>query len=86
LKRGGEQRLFITESFPELSRESRWPRLMTAKTASEYVDESPRSFLRAVGKTYPPPRMVPNRGKRWLKDDLDEAIDQMAKGTDRLEM
>jgi hypothetical protein len=59
---------------------------MRTETACRYVDESPRSFLRAVGKVYPQPRMIPNRGKRWLKDDLDEAIDRIAKGTDRLEM
>lgn len=55
-----------------------WPRLMTAKTAAAYLDEaSPESFLRGVGSIYPEPIQVAGKGKRWLKEDLDQAIDRL---------
>lgn len=56
----------------------RWPRLMTARTAAAYCDErSPYSFRRAVGRLWPHPVKVPGKGARWLKEDLDLAIDQL---------
>ena len=55
-----------------------WPRQMRAETAARYVDEaSTSSFLRSVGTLYPEPRMIPTKGRRWLKDDLDEALDRL---------
>lgn len=59
----------------------RWPRLMTARTAAAYCDErSPYSFRRAVGRLWPHPVKVPGKGARWLKEDLDLAIDQLTLG------
>jgi hypothetical protein len=56
----------------------RWPRLMTARTAAAYCDErSPYSFRRAVGRLWPHPIRVPGKGERWLKEDLDSAIDRL---------
>ena len=55
-----------------------WPRQMRAETAAMYVDEaSTSSFLRSVGTLYPEPRMIPTKGRRWLKEDLDEALDRL---------
>lgn len=55
----------------------RWPRLMTARTAAAYCDEcSAHSFRRAVGRLWPYPVKVPGKGERWLKEDLDAAIDR----------
>ena len=57
----------------------RWPRLMTAHTAAAYCDErSPYAFRRAVGKLWPLPVRIPGKGERWLKEDLDLAIDRLA--------
>jgi hypothetical protein len=51
---------------------------MRAETAARYVDEaSTSSFLRSVGTLYPEPRMIPTKGRRWLKEDLDEALDRL---------
>jgi hypothetical protein len=59
-------------------RANRWPRLMTARTAAAYCDESsPYSFRRAVGRLWPRPVRVPGKGERWLKEDLDLAIEQL---------
>jgi hypothetical protein len=56
----------------------RWPRLMTARTAAAYCDErSSCSFRRAVGKLWPHPIRIPGKGERWLKEDLDSAIDRL---------
>lgn len=56
-----------------------WPRLMRAETAARYVDEkSVEAFRRGVGTIYPRPRKVAGKGDRWLKDDLDRAIDRLA--------
>jgi len=56
-----------------------WPRLMRAETAARYLDEkSVEAFRRGVGKIYPKPRKVAGKGDRWLKDDLDRAIDRLA--------
>jgi hypothetical protein len=53
---------------------------MRAETASRYVDEkSVEAFRRAVGTIYPRPRKVAGKGDRWLKDDLDRAIDRLAR-------
>ncbi len=55
-----------------------WPRLMRAETAAAYLDEvSAPAFRRAVGTLYPAPISVPGKGERWLRDDLDEAIERM---------
>ena len=59
----------------------RWPRLMTARTAAAYCGErSPYSFRRAVGNLWPRPVKLPGKGERWLKEDLDLAIDRLASG------
>jgi len=53
-----------------------WPRLMTAATAAAYCDEaSVGSFRRGVGKIWPRPKKIMGKGERWLREDLDEAID-----------
>lgn len=55
-----------------------WPRLMRASTASAYVDEqSVDAFRRAVGKLWPEPLQISGKGERWLKDDLDIAIENL---------
>lgn len=54
-----------------------WPRLMRATTAAAYVDErSVDAFRRAVGTMWPEPLKLPGKGERWLKEDLDAAIDR----------
>jgi hypothetical protein len=56
----------------------RWPRLMTARTAAAYCDErSPYSFRRSVGRLWPRPLTIPGKGERWLREDLDLAIDAL---------
>ncbi len=56
-----------------------WPRLMRAELAALYVGEvSSDSFRQAVGSLYPKPIRVPKKGDRWLKEDLDQAIDRMS--------
>lgn len=53
-----------------------WPRLMRAETAARYVDEkSVETFRRGVGTIWPLPKKVPGKGLRWLRDDLDAAIE-----------
>jgi hypothetical protein len=55
-----------------------WPRLMTARTAAAYCDEaSVQSFRRGVGKIWPRPKKIMGKGERWLREDLDEAIDRL---------
>jgi hypothetical protein len=55
-----------------------WPRLMTAPTAAAYCDEaSVEAFRRGVGKIWPRPRKIMGKGERWLREDLDEAIDRL---------
>ena len=57
-----------------------WPRLMRATTAAAYVDErSVDAFRRAVGTIWPRPVKVDGKGERWLKEDLDEAIEKATK-------
>jgi hypothetical protein len=54
-----------------------WPRLMRASTAAVYVGErSVSSFRRSVGKLWPRPLKLAGKGERWLKEDLDAAIDR----------
>jgi hypothetical protein len=61
------------------SSQCKWPRLMRTKTAADYVDErSMYAFRRAVGTLWPKPVQVSGKGKRWLKDDLDIAIEKLA--------
>jgi hypothetical protein len=55
-----------------------WPRMMTAATAAAYCDEaSVGAFRRGVGKIWPRPRKIIGKGERWLREDLDEAIDRL---------
>lgn len=61
-----------------------WPHLMRAETAAAYVDEkSVNSFRRGVGKVYPPPVHVPNKGDRWLRSQLDAALALLDKDNER---
>lgn len=54
-----------------------WPRLMRASTAAAYVDErSVGAFRRSVGKLWPKPLRLAGKGERWLKEDLDQAIEK----------
>jgi hypothetical protein len=54
-----------------------WPRLMRAATAAAYVDErSVGAFRRSVGSMWPEPLKLAGKGERWLKEDLDVAIDR----------
>ena len=54
-----------------------WPRLMRASTAAAYVDErSVGAFRRSVGKLWPKPLKLAGKGERWLKEDLDAAIER----------
>lgn len=56
-----------------------WPRLMRAATAAAYVDEeSVEAFRRKVGVVYPGPVTARGCRQRWLRDDLDRAIERMA--------
>ena len=55
-----------------------WPRLMRAKTAAAYCDEtSVDAFRKGIGKLWPRPCRIPGKGKRWLREDLDLAIDKL---------
>jgi hypothetical protein len=55
-----------------------WPRLMRAETAAGYCDEvSVEAFLRGVGTLYPEPTRVKGKGDRWLKEELDAAIERL---------
>ena len=56
-----------------------WPRLMRAETAAGYVDEkSVEAFRRGVGTLYPEPIKLQGKGDRWLREDLDAAIEKLA--------
>ena len=51
---------------------------MRAQTAAAYLDErSVEAFRRAVGKLYPLPVLIDGKGERWLKEDLDKAIERI---------
>jgi hypothetical protein len=53
---------------------------MRAETASRYVDEkSVEAFRRGVGTIYPTAIRVTGKGDRWLKDDLDAAIEKLTR-------
>lgn len=59
-----------------------WPRLMRARTAAAYVDErSVDAFRRSVGTLWPEPIRLRGKGERWLKEDLDAAIDLASQRT-----
>lgn len=60
-----------------------WPRLMRVQTAAAYVDErSVGAFRRAVGTLWPEPLRLPGKGERWLKEELDAAIDRASQRPD----
>jgi hypothetical protein len=66
------------QSRGQLSSPGVWPRLMRARTAAAYVDErSVATFRRSVGKLWPRPLKLAGKGERWLKEDLDAAIDRI---------
>jgi hypothetical protein len=51
-----------------------WPRLLTAAMAAAYCDEpSVDAFRRGIGKLWPSPKKIMGNGKRWLREDLDQA-------------
>ena len=52
---------------------------MQTATAAAYVDErSVDAFRRGVGTLWPQPLVISGKGERWLKEDLDAAIDRAA--------
>jgi hypothetical protein len=57
---------------------------MRAKDAAAYVGEaSVGSFRNSVRRgLYPQPIYVPGKGDRWLKEDLDQAIDRISGRSD----
>ena len=62
-----------------------WPRLMRAETAAAYVDEkSVETFRRGVGTIWPLPKKVSGKGYRWLREDLDQAIDRLSGSTEAI--
>jgi hypothetical protein len=49
---------------------------MRAETAAAYCDErSVEAFRNGVGTLYPHPKWVRHKGDRWLKEELDRAIE-----------
>lgn len=57
-----------------------WPRLMRVSTAAAYVDErSVDAFRRCIGTLWPRPLKLAGKGERWLKEDLDEAIEKASR-------
>ena len=55
-----------------------WPRVMPAAVAAVYCGErSVASFRRSIGTLWPKPRVLPRKGERWLREDLDLAIDRL---------
>lgn len=77
--------LTASRTVPRRSRRNEftaWPRIMRAQTAAAYVDErSVAAFLRGVGKIWPKAITVAGKGKRWLREDLDTAIERLSKRT-----
>lgn len=52
-----------------------WPRQMNSQIAAAYAGEvSAEAFLRSCGSLYPVGTDVPNKGLRWLRDDIDAAL------------
>lgn len=50
---------------------------MRAATAAAYVDErSVDAFRRSIGRLWPQPLKLEGKGERWLKEDLDAAIER----------
>ena len=55
-----------------------WPRLMTPATAAAYCDEaSVEAFRRGIGKIWPAGKKIAGKGERWLREDLDGAIERL---------
>ena len=55
---------------------------MRAETAARYVDErSVKAFRHSVGKMYPRPIKISGKGERWLRDQLDQAINSLFFGS-----
>ena len=53
-----------------------WPRLMPGPVAAVYCGESSvDTFRRRVGTLWPKPRVISGLGERWLREDLDAAIE-----------
>jgi len=51
---------------------------MRAETAAAYCDErSVQAFRKSVGSLYPLPRHIPGKGDRWLREELDLALDNL---------
>lgn len=62
-----------------------WPRLMRAEQAAAYAGErSVEAFRRAIPTLYPEPVRVSGKGDRWLREDLDLAIDRLSGRTSSL--
>jgi len=73
-KAGGAQRSVAPEGLA-LSRADGGSNL----DADRHVDEvSVATFRRGVGTLYPPPVKMAGKGDRWVKEKLDEAIDQLS--------
>lgn len=52
---------------------------MRAETAAAYLDEvSTDAFLRSVGSIYPCAVRVRGKGLRWVREDLDQAVDKLS--------
>lgn len=56
---------------------ARWPALMRAKTAAEYVDMSLAAFLREVAIGRLPQPFIFGGRDHWRKDAIDKALDGM---------
>jgi hypothetical protein len=55
---------------------------MRAKTAAAYCDErSVAAFRRGIGKLWPHPKRIAGKGERWLREDLDLAINRLTKNS-----
>ncbi len=54
-----------------------WPRQMRAETAAQYCDEvSVRAFKHGIPAIYPPAKLIPGKGERWLIEELDAALNK----------
>lgn len=59
--------------------------MMRAATAAAYVDErSVGAFRRSVGTMWPEPLELAGKGERWLKEDLDAAIERLTRRPDQV--
>ncbi|WP_287994259.1 hypothetical protein [Acidiphilium sp.] len=70
----------MTTRAPSVTIVSAWPEQMRKETAAAYVDaRSTREFDRAVkAGLYPRPYRKPGEGERWLKSELDRALQALA--------